>query len=272
MGDDRRMQFSVQASTDAVSAWSETRLQFEPRGWQVNFRTDLRAALRGLVGDPRRGMLAEYEAPDDTLVDVENVLVYNVGLAGFAPLIGAGLTCRRGRSVDQRHHVRYRVVDSAPHPGHELVVGEVVAELGQALPKTAGEWWRRLRPYAVSQPGRRVGVFAVDVLLSGPNPTGTRVMNLIKPMLDGLISCFHVHDGSHVDQLQVALAGLGPVAETWQRLTDPSTAVLGVRSLVRPYRNGVAWNPADDRCHAFRIRSQRSDRWSIHAQIGTFKP
>jgi hypothetical protein len=41
----------------------------------------------------------------------------------------------------------------------------------------------------------------------------------------------------------------------------------GVRPLIRPYRHAIAWNPADERCQAFRIRAHRAAHWSIHAAV-----
>jgi hypothetical protein len=101
----RGVKFAVRSSTDMVSAWSEACLPFEPRGWQLQFRQELRDALRGLASNTERGLLAEYDSPNEASVDVENVLLYNVGMAAFGPLVGAGVTCRRGRSADARHHM-----------------------------------------------------------------------------------------------------------------------------------------------------------------------
>jgi hypothetical protein len=188
-------------------------------------------------------------------------------------LVGAGVTCRRGRSSDACHHVSYRLVDEVPDPDPIWPpVGEVVADLGETLPRSAGNWWARLRPHTVAPgaAGLRIDAFTVDVTLSGPDIRGTRMSNLIKSMLDGLVSCFHVHDGSHGDRLWPLATWLGPPAETWQWLTNPSAAILGVRPLVRPYRQGTFWNPADDRCRAFRIRSRPADHWSLRAQVRTF--
>jgi len=38
---------------------------------------------------------------------VENVLLYDVSMAAFAPLITAGVTRRRGIATDGLHHMRY---------------------------------------------------------------------------------------------------------------------------------------------------------------------
>ena len=65
-------------------------------------------------------------------------------------------------------------------------------------------------------------------------------------MLDGLVSCFHAYDGSHADHIRPNLTTLGPVEVVWQQLFDQSTALFGVRPLIRPYRHAIAWNPADE--------------------------
>ena len=263
------MRYQVRSSSDAVVAWSAERLRFEPRDWQVAYRDELRDALRQLAGDTPRGLLAEYDAPEAAFVDVENVLLYNVGMAYFAPLIAGGLTCRRAASVDANHHVRYRLVDEAPDPGGGQLFGILRAELGPRMPTTTGAWWARLRPHAMvpTAPTVEAGEFTIDVMLSGPQVHGTRVANLVKSLLDGVVSCFHAHDGSHSEELRLRLAALGPGHDMWRWLTDPSTAMLGARTLVRPYRQNVYWNPADERCQAFRIRHRQAATWSVHAQL-----
>jgi hypothetical protein len=252
-----------------VSAWSETRLVFEPRGWQLDFRENLRVALRGLADGPSQGLLAQYDAPAEAFVDLENVLLYNVGMAVFGPVLGAGVTCRRGSSADGRHYMRYQTMPSLPDPGGTRLLASVAADLGGVLPSTAGQWWSRLRPgTTLADVGDgQVGFVTVDVLLAGPKLSGTTLANAIKPMLDGLISCFHAHDGSRAAELQPRVTDLDPAV--WRWLLDPSTASLGVRQLVRPYRSGIAWNPADDLCRGFRVRAEHADRWTLRAELRT---
>jgi hypothetical protein len=80
-------------------------LPFEPQGWLRVFRNELQAALRSMVPGPEHALLASYWAPDDGLVDLENVLLYNVGQGCFSHLLDGGLYCRRLVSGDARHHV-----------------------------------------------------------------------------------------------------------------------------------------------------------------------
>jgi hypothetical protein len=81
-------------TTDAttVSGWSQTRLPFEPRDELREYRAALRSALRGLVSQPRTGLLAAYAAPDAGVVDVENVALYNIGAGSYSHLTGGAST------------------------------------------------------------------------------------------------------------------------------------------------------------------------------------
>ncbi len=103
-------------------------------------------------------------------------------------------------------------------------------------------------------------------MIGGPDLTGTRLAGLMKSLLDGLVACFHAHDGSHRSELQPLLAE--PPAATWPLLCDRSTAVLDTRALVRPYRQRLAWNPADDRCDAFQVQLTPARTWSLRAALG----
>jgi len=269
--------FHLDTSATAVEAWSEARLQFQPRGWQVQYRQALRNAIAGL--DPRagHGLLAEYLAPDDAFVDVENVLLYNVGTAVFAPVAATGITCRRGRASDDRHHVRYRLVEAAPAPGGGPLIGRVAAGLGTKLPKSSGRWWAALPESAITPRDSRQSSddgarFTVDVVLTSPDPARARLPGLLEPLLDGLISCFHTHDGTNASLLQERLAAHGLPENTWDLLVAATSNALGTRPLVRPSRNGVIWNPADDRCEAFRVRLQAGSPWSIAAELREHVP
>jgi hypothetical protein len=264
------MEFSVKMSPGWVWAWSVARLAFEPRGWQVRFRDELRQALRTLAAaHPRRALSARYDAPDDGLVDVENVLLYNVGMATFGPLVDAGLTCGRGRSTDGLHHVQYEIVDEPPDPGGAAPVARVTADLGTVPPATVGQWWARLRSstVAIGAPLGDTDWFTLDVTITGPSATGRRVANLVKPMLDGWVSALHVHDASNRDALLPHLAAFGAPATVWAQLVEPHVAVLGTRRLVRLSKTDIAWNPADHRCQAFRIRVGHAPRWTFQATL-----
>ena len=92
--------------------------------------------------------------------------------------------------------------------------------------------------------------YTIEVLVRGHVSS---FVSSVKPMLDGLISALHVHDGSHGDHVRAALARYGDSGDLWEALNDPATSILGCRTLVRPHGPGIAWNPADDLCSGFSI-------------------
>src|SRR4051812_38704168 len=102
-------QYAVVSSGTGVEGWSTTRLPFEPKGWLRTYRDDLRSALRTMEAADDAALLAEYATPDDGFADLENVLLYNIGSGSYSHLCRRGLVCRRVRSADRLHHVRYRL-------------------------------------------------------------------------------------------------------------------------------------------------------------------
>ncbi|WP_432981943.1 hypothetical protein [Dactylosporangium sp. CA-233914] len=258
------MEFEVQSAERLVWARSVRRLAFEPHGWQVEFREALRTALEALPRTASGALLATYDAPDSSTVDVENVLLYNVGTGVFRRLVAGGVTCRRGRSGDGWHHVRYEVVDEAPASGGAATVACAAVEMGDRLPQTAGGFWAALRPglQRLGPPLPADTRFTVDLTVSGP-AAADRLAAMTKPLLDGWISAVHCHDGSAREELVPRLAELGDPSKVWAQLCDAAAAMLDTRTLVRPFRDGVAWNPADDRCDAFRILPRPQRSWSV---------
>ncbi|MGW7258707.1 hypothetical protein [Streptomyces sp. NPDC054834] len=273
-GDDHGgIDYGIEATRRRVAAWSARRLPFEPNGWQRRFRDELRLALRALEPERGHGLIAEYDAPDDAFVDVENVLLYNIGAGSYGHLLGPGLVCRRGSSTDGRHHVRYTLASSIPDPDPEatVVIGGIDADLGAQLPRSPGEWWMRLRPRTTTRTGRpaanRVAdSFVLDLSVAGPDLPGRRAAGTVKALINGVVSCFHAHDGSESDVLLPRLTSL-ECDDAWGLVCEPSSAVLGVRPLLRPHGKGIAWNPADGRCHAFRIAFVYDTRWKVRAEL-----
>jgi hypothetical protein len=245
-----------------------TRLPYEPSGWLREFRTDLQNALRAMTLPPSCGMLAEYASPDSGFADLENVLLYNLGSGCLSHLLAGGITCRRLLSPDKRHHLAYRMAPLLPDPAPGAEPLATVKFGLDQWPNKPSTWWVATRPHLNTPDApHHDGEFGLDIQLSGPDLTGTRITGLIKPMLDGLVAALHAHDGSHRDLLAPRLAQLGDPHTIWPLLCNPDAAVLGVRTLVRPYRSSVAWNPADERCAGFRIQPALAGRRSITVRL-----
>jgi len=121
-------------------------------------------------------------------------------------------------------------------------------------------WWAALRD-RVQVEAREIhrGQFAIDVQL-GKAYRGAGIASVIKPLLDGLVSALHSHDGSSHEVIAASLGDVGDAERLWRLLNDPAGAILGRRRLVRPHGSRTAWNPADELCGAFRVtRGNRQD-------------
>lgn len=266
--------WGVRADQHRVEAWSVARLQFEPHGWHVDFRNSLRSALRQLPPAHGRVLRAEYATPDHDFADLENVLLYNVGSGAYGHLLAEGLELRRFPSPDQWHRVSYEV--AAP-TSRDLADGTVLAKVdtqigvGVAVPRSAGTWWRLLRP-AITVTDSAVphtGEFGVEIELIGVQ--GSRsVAGQLKPLLDGLISALQVHHPAPArpdETTRSQLALLGDPAELWDLLTDNSVAVLGACSLVRPGKVNLVWNPSDHRCSTILLSARPASAPRLRATV-----
>lgn len=252
--------FSIESFEREVRASSTFRLAFEPKGEQLQYRSQMRDALRTLRPSPYGVLEAEYATPDAAFADLENVLLYNLGSGCYSHLTtNNGLVCRRVRSEDDRHRVRYTVTDS---PDCSSFEGDVVAHArleSDVPPYDPTSWWAALRPNRqVHSLEQFIGEFAITVEV-GTQWNVRSAVSCLKPLLDGFVSSLHSHDGSDEHHVRRALLPVGPPGELWESLNSPDGSPLGQRRLVRPHKERIAWNPADERCSAFRVMATDHD-------------
>lgn len=87
-------------------------------------------------------------------------------------------------------------------------------------------------------------------------------VHLLKPLLDAVVSAFHLHaNGGDA----VVITHVAEQARTEDKkqvvalLRDEQYNVLGRRAVVGLYRGGVKWNPADERCVLAQIVLKRRE-------------
>lgn len=135
--------------------------------------------------------------------------------------------------------------------------------------KPATVWLAASQELSVATPGspREAPLFVLDITLTTPSPLS--ITTVLKPLLDGLISAFHAHDSSdgHVLVQRIAQA-TAAAPRTVAQLLGLAAPPLGRRRLAWPWRDGVQWNPADDRCVACRITLARG-AWALRAELST---
>lgn len=116
----RRMpaNYDISSTPSLVEAWSAKRLPFEPKGWLRELRTEIGEAVRQLKVTDGDLLHAVYGSDLRDPCDVENVLLYNVGLGCFREAGRNGIRIERAFKAsvppeplagDQIHHWRYAV-------------------------------------------------------------------------------------------------------------------------------------------------------------------
>ncbi len=284
--------YFVRGSDTLVEAWSKTALPYPPysQPWLKRLRDEIRERLFALVASDEQILRAEYSSLSQAFCDVENVLLYNVGPSALKHLTMAGLQIeRRYQEVTspagsspaiEAHHMRFATVAAGAGPefwdrGADLIRFEQI-EL-QSLTKVAPIWLAIRRQTAA--PPRPVGLesdpFGVRVIIRGTAKAGPQnFAELVKPLLDGIISAAHGHDGQRLDEItdRLVATGLASAGEIRQQLTDERWSALGVRKLLWPFgAKGVQWNPADDRCVFAEVlldrRSSTESGWEVTAEM-----
>ena len=214
------MSFTVRGSDTLAEGWADRPLPFEPKGSMLEYRRALRRALAEL--DPVRGAVlrGRYASRDTRRCDVENLLLYNVGLSAFAHL--------RPQEV-----VLTRSLTPAPAPEGDpdvLVYHHRYDLVGSEVPAAAGDVIARLAPVPLRRPVavekvwydvRSSGGLVVerrnrtlrdqlglDLTLHRPPRGGQPAMlAMIKVLVDGVVSALHGHDGSQLELLAERLSG-----------------------------------------------------------------
>ncbi len=260
---------------ETVEAWSIQRLPFEPKDWLLEFRHNLRTAIHSLQSQPTQILHAIYGAPRGSLCDTENILFYNVGLSHFTSLTTTGLRFERGYTypsppyaldTPSLHYHRYTMEevnqDFFCWQAHRIVAAWENVRIPRLTGKvTAGNIWFHIRSGPLKlfhMPEQGLKKFGLSITIKVPDTTGMQLANATKPIIDGLVSGFHAYQGSEVQQVSQCLGnelGQNP-EEIAHMLLQQSRAILGVRQVVRPYRNYIKWDPADDLCLAAELFAQ----------------
>jgi hypothetical protein len=143
----------IQLDATQVVAWSIAPIPFEPRGWRLDFRRDLRLAVAKLPVQQRRSLLARYTSAVSEGADVENLLIYNVFNAEMSKATTDGLTferihgvppdCPTSLSSQALCQYEYKLVDSEPLFSESA--GQVLAssqfELPARIPESPAAVW-----------------------------------------------------------------------------------------------------------------------------------
>jgi hypothetical protein len=271
----------------SVEFWSRRRLPFESKEPEFReMRSRLQAAVSAIPSRADFILGAQYVSEDRSRFDVENTLIYNVGVRKWTAA-AAGIRFERGfgrpsSPPDGRagfdHYHRYELIPASLRcqnwtPGPTLGRFEV-SGLGSRPPTGPAELWLAIRrgdTGVADGAGGLDGPFGVRVTLV--TPRSMHPVPVLKSILDAVVSAFHVHSGG--PSLRAAATRIAERLsisedEVADVLSDPRLGLLGAVDLVRPYRSYVMWNPSDDRCVAAQVLTHGggpSGRWLLRGEL-----
>ena len=267
------MQFTIQADVGFVRCWSDIRLPFEPKGEQLIHRNAIRDAIRQSFVPGSGNMHAVFSSEDRARVDIENVLLYNVGAAPFRTCATASLWLERDfrgpapapGGTDYRYLSEYRDPDLQPTPtlwraSRELVQFKSRARNG--LPTNASDawWWMKQADTTLKQRATS-NQLALVATIRGPANRRINLAEKVKVLVDGITAALHHHPaipGYLVERLAWKIDQ--PPEQIAEFLADSQYSVLGSRPLIHAFGESFAWNPADEWLQQIRLRFEPTDK------------
>lgn len=285
----RMGKYRIFSYPDKVQLWIMKRLSYEPKGWEQLMRDELRHAVSQIDEEEFSDFYFRYAAEDQSKFDLENILTYNVGVNAFHKLRPHHLVMERSyakgntdRSELSSYPILMEYDTMIPEKlvwkyDQTLVFWETSLIPLRADTKPATIWQQLKNGYLKSlQPSGQYLKLGIKLKLSVPDRASFKLFAVLKPLIDGTVAAFHSHDGSEIQEASERLSVVIKVKQSVIQglLMDKNHAVLGQTRLVYPYRNGVMWNPADERLVHTDIEIVESigtDNWYYSGELFSVK-
>lgn len=267
------MPFIIQEQTGLVRCWSDTRLPFDPKGELLIQRNAVRDSLRQCFTPSSGNLHAVFRSEDRARVDIENVLLYNVGAAPFRTCASASLWLERdfrspapapgGR--EYRYLAEYRDAELHSTEPFWRATRELVqfkSPIRSGLPTNASDawWWAKQADTSLKQRATS-NQLALVATIRGPANRHINLAEKVKVLVDGITAAFHhapAIPGYLVERLSWKVDQ--PPELIAESLADSQYSALGSRQLIHAFGESFAWNPADEWLQQIRLRFEVADQ------------
>lgn len=253
------MKYCIVNEGNMIRAYAEERLNFEPKDWRKEFKKDLSNAIREFI--PGGEFLkAKLITSEEDFFDVENVMFYNLGTANFKKLDTKRVWFSLER-VENSHTGKY-IHEYSSVDSFSEIKGEVIAEWSNIIVEKPTTSRKPLDYWITFKQSKSIktncsnycGDFGVSIEISKPRNEVINITNIQKPLLDGIISVFHKTASVDNGVIEYTASKTSYSAEDIKGfLSNNKIAVLPQRDIIQKYREGIKWNPQDEKCTDVRI-------------------
>jgi len=253
---------------------SDIRLPFEPKGEALALKKEIRRNVKLLNPREYNHLNARLITSEKDFFDVENVLFYNVGSGAFSHLrldeVSFTLVYdSNGRS--NKYTYSYELTSEATTEE----INDTILEFSFEMDKMTSEMKPLDYWHALNQGDIKISKlmnpkeFGLSIVIEIPEKH-RNITSLFKPMIDGLISAFHYQNSVNQDVLNY-ITKKKHISDdvVLSQLSHKDYTFLGERNLISSYRNGIKWNPEDEKCTKVNIRQIRAlnDKVKISGKI-----
>lgn len=255
--------YIINQQLNKVEAHSNFRIPFEPKGIQLAMRNELRKKINCLTANDNKILKATFCSSDDDFYDVENVLIYNIGFSSFRNSTTNGFIIRKDHKATNNPNnlintYSYELIDKTNlEVDNPLKLISFTYTLNNLNTQTkVYEHFLAFKNSKFKTYSNTLGVnqnLGIHIKIES-NKKIANPINLVKPLIDGIVSGLH-YDMNLSEDTKIRLVELFniPLAKINDLFSDSSLTILGTRKVVSAYRNGVKWNPEDERCVDIRV-------------------
>ncbi len=274
---------SVDQAKNLVEIWSIERIPFEPKGWLLELRENMKKSISQIISKKQYILHASYHSIIRERCDLENILFYNIGASCFSEIVREGIRFERlfanapafEGTEEFPHYLKYQL--QKKQGGFLYWKRGVPSYHFQSItiPKLKPEiiWHAMLTQseMKVDKSLKKRDKFGLSITLAIPNRMNTNAVSVVKPLFDGVIASFHQHNGMDIDEISNRLSMKldGDSNELKVLLRNDAANLLGRRRLLWLRGQGVQWNPRDDDCVAgeLLIRKAKGNDYHISGHI-----
>jgi hypothetical protein len=282
-----------ESNFDVVELWSTVRIPFESKGEIKGLRDSLSNSIMRIPIYSDSILHASYITDHYEYCDVENVLLYNIGPGTFKNLCQNGLCFEKkiglipknpNFGIKTTHYYRYKATDFDTtfeywNKGIPLCSWSDFDCITIKNNIKLDHFWYVMKSEEINLMGNPAPneVFGLDLRIKAPIGAKINMAAVIKPLLDGIVSAFHVHDGSDITFLSKCIAERtgNDYRNIADFLIDPKLAILGRKTLLHRWGETIQWNPADDLFLAVKVivnYTMERNKWEFGGDLFTLAP